>query len=353
MSVGPQPAFTTAGTRWSGRRRGRGASSPATSGIHTRIGERVARWGPLVALGAMVVAFSFTADGFSSLDNMRSILDSASVLAVLTVGLTFVLLMGAIDLSIEGVIATCSMSFGLLVMNSRNDYDLGLFAVVIAIGLGAAFGFTTGALSTTLKVPTFMTTVGMSSVGLGIGSLLFAGNQPAILDPAMFEWVSGRWFGFTRFTYLALVCVLVGVVLQFMTRFGRYASAIGSAEEIIGLSGVKVRRYKILAFAIAGAFYGLGAVMNAVYNGVGAVNDAQGENFAAITAAVVGGTLLSGGQGGVLHSMVGVLIVKVLENGLLLMGVSPYVQDAVQGVVVVVAVAAATWPLRQRMRVVK
>jgi ribose transport system permease protein len=90
-----------------------------------------------------------------------------------------------------------------------------------------------------------------------------------------------------------------------------------------------------------------------VYNGVGAVNDAQGENFAAITAAVVGGTLLSGGQGGVLHSMVGVLIVKVLENGLLLMGVSPYVQDAVQGVVVVVAVAAATWPLRQRMRVVK
>ena len=107
------------------------------------------------------------------------------------------------------------------------------------------------------------------------------------------------------------------------------------------------------AFGIAGGFYGLAAVMVTAQLGSGVVQAGAGLNFAAITAAVVGGTQLAGGRGGVPHSMIGVLILTVLTNGLVLVGVSPYVQGAVQGVIVVVAVGATLWPLRHRLEVVK
>jgi len=355
--TGPRSAVTSAGNgsssrrpRILGRRAGERALARPTS---TSFGERAATWGPLAALVAMCVAFSIFADRFASVDNFQAILDSSAVLAVITVGLTFVLLLGAIDLSVEGVMATCGLGFSLLVLNNRNGWDLGLVAVIPIVVLGAGFGFTSGTLSSRLKVPSFMTTVGMSAIGVGIATLLFGGLQPNILDPALGRWTSGRWFGFTPLTFVAAGCVVIGALIQRHTRLGRYAMAIGSAEDIVALSGVNVSRYKGYAFALAGAFYGLGAVMMTTQLQAGVVEAPNGLNFTAITAAVVGGTLLSGGQGGVLQSAVGVLIVKVLENGLVLLDVSPYLQRAVQGVVVVAAVAAATWPLRARLRVVK
>lgn len=363
MTGAPRPAVTSAGNGTASRRLGMlgrlVAVSPgrAERALAVRepapVGERVTRWGPLAALIAMCLVFSVFADQFASVRNLRSILDSAAVLGVITVGMTFVLLLGAIDLSVEGVMATCGMTFSLLVLNNRNAADLGLLAVIPVVLIGAVFGFANGTLSTRLKVPSFMTTVGMSSIGIGIASLLFGGKQPSMLDGTVSDWQTGRWFGFTRLTYVAIVCVVIGYLVQRHTRLGRYATAIGSAEDIVALSGVNVRLYKSLAFAVAGAFYGVAAVMITVQLQVGDVNAALGLNFKAITAAVVGGTLLSGGKGGVLPSMVGVLIVTVLFNGLVLMDVSPYIQQAVQGVVVVAAVVAATWPLRERLRVVK
>lgn len=356
MSAGPLPAAATAGRGWSRRWRGFSRTDTDTALADRRPASLVrhaARYGPLSALVAMCVVFSFTTDRFASFDNLRAILDGSAVLGVITVGITFVVLLGALDLSIEGVIATCGMTFSLLVLNTRSGLDLGLFAVVPVVLVGALFGYANGALSTRLRVPTFMTTVGMLSIGLGIASVMFGGVQPSIIDPSVSEWATGRWFGLTRMTYVAAVCVVIGTVVQLRTRLGRYAMAIGSAEDVVALSGVNVRKYKTMAFATAGAFYGLAAVMVTAQLGAGVVDSASGQTFSAITAAVVGGTLLSGGQGGVLHSMVGVLIVTVLSNGLVLMDVSPYAQQTVQGIVVIAAVSAATWPLRERLRVVK
>lgn len=309
--------------------------------------------GPLAALVLLCVVFSALSPQFRTWDNFRNVMDSASVLAVIAVGLTFVLLLGAIDLSIEGVMATAAISVALLVANNRNDIDLGLLGIVAAVALCACFGLASGLLSTGLKIPSFMTTLGISAIGIGIATVLFDGVQPTILSPEIAEWASGQWFGLTRLTFVALAVVVIGVLIQRYTRLGRYARAIGGAEELALLSGVPVRRYKTLAFAFAGATYGLAGVMVTIQLGSGIVQAGGGLNFAAITAAVVGGTLLSGGRGGVLHSIVGVLIVTVLVNGLVLIGVSPYVQRAVQGVIVVVAVVITAWPLRARMRVVK
>ena len=307
----------------------------------------------LAALLLLIVTFSILSPQFRTLANLRSVVDAAALLAVVTIGVTFVLMMGAIDLSVEGVIGACSMAVALLVLNNRTDLDLGLLGVVLVVALGAAFGSLSGLLATRLRIPSFMTTLGMNAVGLGVATILFAGVQPVLQDTWLRSWASGRVLGFTIVSYVALGAMLIGWAIQRYTKIGRYAFAIGGAEDIVRLSGVRVGAYKVAVFGVAGAFYGLGAVMATSQLGSGVVQAGAGLNFAAIAAAVIGGTLLVGGRGGVLHSMIGVLVVTVLQNGLILIGVSPYVQRVVEGVIVVVAVAAVTWPVWHCLAVVK
>jgi len=309
--------------------------------------------GPPIALLVIVVAFAGMNAQFRTLGNAQNILDAAAVLAVVTCGTTFVLLLGSIDLSAAGVMGAASLTVALLVENTRNASDYGLAGVAVAVLLGAALGGLSGLLMVSLKVPSFMTTLGVSAIGLGIATLLFNGVQPGVVDDGLRSWATARLFGFTYLTWIAVGCVLAAWLVQRYTRLGRYAMAIGGAEEVLALSGVRVAPYKIAVFTMAGAFYGLGAVMATSQLGSGLVQAGGGFTFAAITAAVVGGTLLVGGRGGVLHSTVGVLLLTVLTNGLVLVGVSPYWQGGVQGLIVVVAVAAAAAPLRHRNQVVK
>jgi ribose transport system permease protein len=207
---------------------------------------------------------------------------------------------------------------------------------------------------TVLKVPSFMATLGVSAIGLGLGILMSKTKPPVVQDPLVLNLAVDRVLGFTLLTWLAALCVLVGWLIQRYARLGRYAYAIGGAEEVLALSGVKVAPYKVAVFTLAGAFYGLAGVMVTSQLGRGLVFEAgQGKDFAAITAAVVGGTLLTGGRGGVLHSLVGALLVTVLTHGMVLIGVSPDWQKGVQGLIVVVAVAAAVAPLRHRNQVTK
>ncbi|WP_347192979.1 ABC transporter permease [Nocardioides sp.] len=309
--------------------------------------------GPPVALVAIFAVFAALSSQFRTVGNIQNILDAAAVLAVVACGITFVLMMGSIDLSAAGVMATSALAVALLVENNRNDNDLGLIGIVLAVLLAAALGALSGLLLVLLKVPSFMTTLGVSAIGLGLATLMFAGVQPNISDAGLESWAVDRLLGFTYLTWIAAGCVLVGWLIQRYTRLGRYAYAIGGAEEVLALSGVKVAPYKVAVFTLAGAFYGLGGVMVTSQLGAGLVQAGKGYDFLAITAAVVGGTLLTGGRGGVLHTTVGVLLIVVLTNGLVQVGVSPYWQGGVQGLIVVAAVAAAVVPLRHRNQVVK
>jgi ribose transport system permease protein len=299
------------------------------------------------------LVFAALSAEFRTFDNVQNIMDAAAVLAVVTCGITFVLMMGSIDLSAPGVMGAAAIAVALLVANNRNDNDLGLIGVLVAILLAAGLGCLSGLALVLLKVPSFMTTLGVSAIGLGIATLLFNGVQPNVTDTMLESWAVDRLLGFSFLTWIAVACVLVGWLIQRFTRLGRYAFAIGGAEEVLSLSGVDVRPYKIAVFTLAGAFYGLGGVMVTSQLGAGLVQAGDGYDFSAITAAVVGGTLLTGGRGGILHSAVGVLLVTVLTNGLVQVGVSPYWQGGVQGLIVVVAVAAAVIPQRRRNQVTK
>lgn len=309
--------------------------------------------GPPVALVVIYLVFAALSPQFRSIGNAQNIMDAAAVLAVVTCGITFVLMMGSIDLSSAGVMGASALTVSLLVANNRNDNDLGLLGIAVAVMLGCAFGCLSGLALVLLKVPSFMATLGVSAVGLGVATLMFAGVQPNITDAMLKGWAIDRFLGLSYLTWIAVACILVGWLIQRYTRLGRYAFAIGGAEEVLMLSGVRVKPYKVAVFTLAGAFYGLGGVMVTSQLGAGLVQAGNGYDFSAITAAVVGGTLLTGGRGGVLHSAVGVLLVMVLTNGLVQVGVSPYWQGGVEGLIVVAAVAAAVIPQRRRNQVTK
>ena len=151
--------------------------------------------------------------------------------------------------------------------------------------------------------------------------------------------------------WVALACLIIALIIQNYTRLGRYIFALGGGEELAGLSGISVTRVRIAAFTIAGVFYAVGGILAAAQLGLGNAQIGNGRLFTTVTAVVVGGTALSGGQGSVLQTLVGVLIVVVLSNGMVLMGVPPSVQIGVQGLMIIAAVALSID--RKLMRIVK
>jgi len=310
-------------------------------------------WGPLAVLAVLIVLFSLASGTFLTVDNFKTLADQSAVALVLATGMTFIVVQGSIDLSLEGTMSLCSIVVALLVANNINGNDLGWLGVAVGVAVGVAFGLANGLLYTYLRLPSLMVTLGTWFIGLGLASMLFPGRQPKIAAADFRSLALSESLGVTRLFFVALACVAVGYAIQRWTRLGRYSFAIGGGEEIAALSGIPVRRYKILAFTFAGLMIGIAAMLATARGGFGDAAAGNGYLFPTIAAVVIGGTLLSGGRGGVLHSAVGVLILTVLDNGMILVGVDPYIQSAVQGALIVAAVVGSTWVLRSRMRVVK
>jgi ribose transport system permease protein len=309
--------------------------------------------GPLVALAVLILFFSIASPSFFTPSNGTAVLNQLSVLLVVATGLTFVILLGSLDLSIEGVMASSSLVFVLLASNDRNDSDLGIFAALAGILTGTLFGLVNGLLHVKLKIPSFMVTLGTGAIGIGVATVLFGGRAPRLTDDGLRSLGFGTLGAIPKAAIIALAVVVIAVLIQRYTRVGRYSYAIGGDEQVVRLSGVNIDRYKIVAFMVAGTASGIGGVLAALQLGVGDVTIGGGVLFTAITAVVLGGTALVGGVGGVGRTVIGAAIITVLASGLILTGVNPYVQVAVQGLVIVLAVAATGWSMRRRVRAIK
>jgi ribose transport system permease protein len=322
-------------------------------GLSPRARRALADAGPLVALIVLVVVFSVMNPVFISLGNIGILLSQAAVPLVIATGLTFVILLGSIDLSVEGVVASSSLVFALTVANDRNDLSLGILGALLAVLCGSLFGLANGLANVKLGIPSFMATLGMGAVGIGVATVLFAGRSPRIVDADMRMLGQGSTLGLANIFLVALLVLALGWLVQRFTRLGRYGYVIGGDEAVARLSGVSVGRYKIGAFVVGGTASGVAGVLLGSQLGVGMPTIGSGTLFTGITAVVVGGTLLTGGRGGVLRSLIGVLIIVVLANGLILVGVNPYAQVAVQGLVIIAAVITTGWRLRTRVRIIK
>lgn len=330
-----------------------GRYAPDTRNQRSFPHQRLSAFGPALALLAVTVIFAAINPSFLTPGNVVTILDQAAIPMVLAMGMTFVIIMGCIDLSVEGVMATSGLTYVLLSLNTTNSNDLGAAAMLIALVLGACFGVVAGMIHTRLRVPTFIVTLGLWYVGLGIATLEYGDAVTQLRDPALVGWISATSLGITNSSLIALAFVVLGVVLSKWTRFGRYAYAIGDNEEIAGQSGVPVNRYKIYIFAFAGVCAAAAGIIGSLRLGAGVVEVGSGQVFFTVAAVVVGGTLLSGGRGGVLRSFVGVLLLTVINNGLVLSGVNPNIQQALFGIIIIAAVVITSYRSRSRLRVVK
>ena len=294
---------------------------------------------PLLVLIVLCVILGLISPNFFSVRNLSRIAAASAIPLILGIGLTFVIIMGSIDLSIEGVVSLSAVVLSLLVLNGANANDWGLFGPLCMLAIGAAAGLLNGAVHVGLRIPSFMATLGMWFVGVGVANATLGGEQVRINEPLVRALALTRFLELPLSVWLALLALAVAWVIQNHTRLGRYVYAIGGGEDLAALSGIDVRRVRIAVFGLAGVFYAIGGIVAAAQQGSSYALIGQGRLFTTVTAVVVGGTSLMGGQGGVLNTLVGVLIVTVLGNGMVLMGISPYVQQAVQGVMIIIAVA--------------
>ncbi|MEZ5666971.1 MAG: ABC transporter permease [Alphaproteobacteria bacterium] len=314
-----------------------------------RLRRRIGPWAPVIVLVLLCLLIGLANDRFFSFGNLSRIADAASIPLVLGLGVTFIIVMGSIDLSVEGVLAFSAVIVSLLVLNGANGNDFGLLGVLAVLGIGAAMGFVNGVIHVGLRIPSFMATLGMWFVGVGMGNAILGGIQVRVNDEMIRALSLERLFGFKYQVWVALLALGIAYVIQRYTRLGRYIFAIGGGEDLAELTGIKVRAVRVITFTIAGVFYGLGGVMAVAQQGSAFALIGNDRLFTTVTAVVVGGTALMGGSGGVLNTLVGALIVVVLANGMVLMGISPYVQQIVQGGLIVVAVALSVDRIRARI----
>lgn len=309
--------------------------------------------GPLLALIGLVILFSVFTESFASLSNLAAILEAAAIPAIVAIGLSFILMQASIDLSVEGVASLANIVLSITVANSVTATDIGLWAIPLVLAVGVLVGATSGAVSIYVRMPSLIVTLGMWLTTVGLAALLYPDRLPQILETRITSLAIDKQWGLSWIVYLTFVLIIVATLVERNTRFGRMSRAIGENEAVLIMSGIKVNRHKIAAFALAGACYALAGILLGARIGVGNTQSGVGLLFPSIAACVLGGTLLSGGHGGIRQSMIGVLILVSLRNGLIQIGADPLLQSALEGVVIIVAVAGSTWHLRRKIRVIK
>ena len=244
--------------------------------------------------------------------------------------------MGSIDLSVGALASLAAAICALLIENNGAGTTTVLIA---AVGVGIAGGLLNGFLSTVLKLPSFIVTLGTLSIFTGITLHELDGKALLVTDPSFGDLATGQFID--KVPNVFLIAVVIWAVFVFInqrTRFGRYITAIGAGEKVAALSGIPVTRYKMLAFTASGVLAAIGGafLLSRLGSATPTIGDAYLLNV--IAAIVVGGTALTGGVGGISRTLLGVVLITVLSDGLNVSGVSPFTQEIVTGVVVILAI---------------
>jgi ribose transport system permease protein len=291
----------------------------------------------LAVLGILVLFFGLLSRHFWTWRTLHSVLNQVPDLMVVAVGMTLVVIGGGIDLSVGSVLALSGAVLGIAMTDG--NWPL-LPAVAACLAVGAACGLVNGLVSALWSIPSFIVTLGMLEVARG-AAYLATDSQTKYIGPRV-EGIAQPMpgLGISPAFLIAIGVVLAGQVLLTRTVWGRYIVAVGANEQAARFSGIGTRRIKVMTFVIAGVLAGAGAVFQVARLSSADPNGGIGMELAAIAAVVLGGTSLMGGQGSVLRSFLGVLIIAVLQTGLAQVGATEPTKRLITGVVIVLAVIA-------------
>jgi len=296
----------------------------------------LAQYGILLVFVLLCVVLTFANPFFLTEQNISNVLRQTSINGILAIGMTYVILTGGIDLSVGSVLAFSSMVAASLVSGEQPQ---GVFVAIMAgLGTGAALGMVNGLLVSRFGVPPFVVTLGMLSVARGLTFIYTDGTPIPNLSPA-FRTIGQGFVG----PVPVPVFIFAGVALLFWwvlkyTTFGRYIYAVGGNERSARTSGVNTRGVLFGAYIIAGSLAGLAGLILTARTTSALPQAGVSYELDAIAAVVIGGTSLSGGTGSVLGTVIGALIIGVINNGLDLLGVSSYYQQVIKGVIIITAV---------------
>jgi ribose transport system permease protein/putative xylitol transport system permease protein len=292
--------------------------------------------GPFVMLFGLILFFTFTTERFFTEGNLLdNVAKNAVTLLLVALAGTFPILQQSIDLSVESVVLLTGVVTVVLIA----EFNLGLLAIPLAIGVGMLAGLFNGLVFTKLKVPSFLVTLGTLSVMAGVGKIITGGSTITFREPAIRTISTGNVFGIPNLVLWGLLIYVATIVLAFRTKFGRYCFALGENERVVELAGAKVDRYKIYPFVLSGLLCGTAGVLLTLRISSASPNIGSGLLLPSIAAIVMGGTALTGGVGGPHRTILGVLVIAVLNNGMNLLGTDSFVQEIILGLVVVAAVA--------------
>jgi ribose transport system permease protein len=292
---------------------------------------------PALSLVVLCIGFGLSTDTFLTVRNLLNVVDQLTVLGIMALGMTAVIVTGGIDLSVGSILALSMMVMGWLASVMGLPMPL---AIVAALVVGALCGTVSGLLITRANLPSFIATLAMMSIARGLANLVTDGTQIV----GYVDWFSAlsidRHFGFLSVT-VALTIVLTIVAGLYMTyrTGGRSLYAIGGNAEVARLAGIPVKRVTVMVYAVCGLLAGLAGVVMSTRLDSSQPSGGMGYELDTIAAVVIGGASLSGGVGTIWGTLMGVLTIGVLRNGLNLLGVSPFVQQIVIGGVIVLAVA--------------
>jgi ribose transport system permease protein len=289
---------------------------------------------PFLSLVILFVGLTIASPHFLTSTNLSSVVRQTAVINIMALGMTLIIVAGGIDLSVGAILA-----FGGLMGTMAMREGVPIFpAILIGIGAGMLCGLLNGVLTVTLRINPFIVTLGTLGIIRGV-TLIISNGLPVHEVPRAFSYLGeGTLLRVPVAAWIVLACAVAVHVILENTRLGRYAFAIGSNELAAWYTGLPVPFHTAAVYAIGGMLTGLAGMIEASRLMTGQPTAGQGYELQAIAAVVIGGGSLRGGEGSVIGTLIGALIMGLLSNGSDLLGISPYLQQAIIGAVIIVAV---------------
>lgn len=310
-----------------------------------KIGPYLSKFQSLIALLLMCLVVGLLSDKFLTVANGWNVMRQISVNVCISVGMTLVVLTAGIDLSVGSILAFCGAVTAFLIKFGIEIPSLDLFigftllgGIVVGLLTGGLLGAFNGWTITRFKVPPFVATLAMLTIARGL-TMLWTGGFPISGLGENFAVLGTGWFlGIPVPVWISAIVVVWAIIITKKTKLGRYIYAIGGNENAARLSGINIKKIKIIVYSLAGMLAAIGGLIVTSRLDSAQPNAGMSYELDAIAAVVIGGTSLSGGKGTILGTVLGAIIIGVLNNGLVLLDVSPFWQQVVKGLVILLAV---------------